>query len=233
MNRCIMKRRGERPPNVMTKEFFLTKKFITTGLLVIFSVFFLGYFSQSEKVNPVFQTFLVSVTFFLVVPMLYCKIVLKESLASLGWEQGKFLPGVFVGVASVILGLSIIVALTYFTSFKEYFILPASVKTNFLSFVIYEALLIPFTVLLYEVFFRGLVQRLWLSSLGFMGVLIQTGFFIGLLMLSADLSWQRVPAIIFAPLSGLIVYYSGSLWYAWAASFFFFFLTDIFLLVSH
>jgi membrane protease YdiL (CAAX protease family) len=217
----------------MNKEFFLTKKFITTGLLVLFSVFFLGYFSQVEKVNPVFQTFLVSVTFFLVVPVLYCKIVLKESLSSLGWEQGKFWPGVFIGIVSVILGLSIIVALSYFTSFKEYFILPASVKTNFLSFVIYEALLIPFTVLLYEVFFRGLVQRLWLNSLGLIGVLLQAGFFIGLLVLSSDLSWQRVPALIFAPLSGLIVYYSGSLWYAWAASFLFFFLTDIFLLVSH
>ena len=124
-------------------------------------------------------------------------------------------------------------SLEEFSIFSSKIRQPASVKTNFLSFVIYEALLIPFTVLLYEVFFRGLVQRLWLSSLGFMGVLVQTGFFIGLLMLSGDLSWQRVPAIIFAPLSGLIVYYSGSLWYAWAASFLFFFLTDIFLLVSH
>ncbi len=217
----------------MTKEFFLTKKFITTGLLVIFSVFFLGYFSQSEKVNPVFQTFLVSVTFFLVVPLLYCKIVLKEPLSSLGWQQGKALPGFLLGTASVLVGLGIVAALMYFTSFREHYMLPASVKTNFFSFVLYEALLVPFTILLYEVFFRGLVQRLWLGSLGLVSVLLQVSLFIGLLALSGDVSWQRVPALIFAPLSGVIVYYSGSLWYAWAASFLFFFLTDIFLLVSH
>lgn len=217
----------------MPQEFYVTRKFIITGFLVLFSVFFLGYFSQSEKVNPIFQTFLVSVTFFLVVPLLYCKIVLKEPLASLGWQQGRVLPGIFFGIASVLLGLSIMAALMYFTSFREHYILPASVKTNFLSFVLYEALLIPFTVVLYEVFFRGLVQRLWLGSLGIMVILLQAGLFVGLLILSEDLSWQRVPALIFAPLSGLIVYYSGSLWYAWAASFLFFFLTDVFFLVFH
>lgn len=217
----------------MNKEFFLTKKFITTGLLVVFSVFFLGYFSQVEKVNPVFQTFLVSITFFLVVPMLYCKIVLREPLSSLGWEPGKFWPGVLVGIVSITVGLSVIFALSYLTSFKEHFLLPNAVKTNFLWFVVYESIFVPFTVLLYEVFFRGLIQRLWFGSLGLVAVFLQTGFFVGLLLLSGDLSWQRVPALVFAPLSGLIVYYSGSLWYAWAASFLFFFLTDIFLLVSH
>lgn len=210
-----------------------TKKFITTGLLVLFSVLFLGYFTQADKVNPIFQTFLVSIAFFLVVPILYCKMVLKEPLTSIGWQRGNIFWGVFLSIVLVALGLAAIIALTYLTSFREHFFLPLAVRSNFLAFVLYEALLVPFTILLYEFFFRGFIQRLWLGSVGIVAVLIQVGFFVGLLYLAGDLSWQRVPALIFAPLSGLIVYYSGSLWYSWAASFLFFFLTDVFILVSH
>lgn len=217
----------------MSTGIFLTRRFVTTGLLVLFSVLFLGYFTQSDKVNPIFQTFLVSLAFFLVVPVLYCKMVLKEPLASIGWQRGNVFWGVFLGIVSVALGLLVIIALTYYASFREHFFLSLAIQSNFLAFVLYEALLVPFTALLYEVFFRGFIQRLWLRSVGVVAVLFQTGFFVGLLYLAGDLSWQRVPALIFAPLSGLIVYYSGSLWYSWAASFLFFFLTDVFLLVSH
>lgn len=211
----------------------LTRRFIITGLLVLFSIFFLGYFTQIDKVNPIFQTFLVSVAFFLVVPVLYCKIVLKEPLENLGWQKGSVFWGVFLGMVSVAIGLLSIIALTYYSSFKDHYFLSASVQSNFLAFVLYEALLVPFTALLYEVFFRGLLQRLWLGSIGLSAILVQSGLFAGLLYLADDLSWQRVPALIFAPLSGLIVYYSGSLWYSWLASFLFFFLTDVFLLLSH
>jgi hypothetical protein len=134
---------------------------------------------------------------------------------------------------SVALGLAVIIALSYTTTFKSHFFFSAAVQTNFIGFVLYEALLVPFTVLLFEVFFRGLVQRLWLASFGILSILIQAGLFVGLLYLADDLSWQRIPALIFSPLSGLIVYYSGSLWYSWAATWLFFFLTDVFLLVSH
>lgn len=215
----------------MNKDFFLSRRFIVTGLIVLFAVFFLGYFNESDTVNPIFQTLLVSIAIFLVVPVLYCKMVLREPLGNLGWQSGKPLAGIIVSVASVAVGLGSIFALSYYTSFEERFLFPVAVQSSFVGFVLYEALLVPFTVFLYEVFFRGFLQKLWLGALGIWAAFLQAGFFVGLLYLADDLSWQRIPALIFAPLSGLIVYYSGSLWYSWAASFLFFFLTDIFLLV--
>ncbi len=217
----------------MKEQHFFDKRFIVTGLLVLFSVFFLGFFSQSDKVNPIFQTLLVSLTFFLVVPVFYCKIVLKESFENIGWHRGKIFFGMLLGILSVSLGLGCIFLLDRFSSMSEHYLFPTAVQTSFLGFFLYEALLVPFIALLYEVFFRGLIQRLWLRSFGISTVLLQTMFFFGLLYLADDLSWQRVPMMLFAPLSGIIVYYSGSLWYAWGASWLFFFLTDIFLLVSH
>ncbi len=215
----------------MNKEFFLSRRFIVTGLIVLFSVLFLGYFTQSDTVNPIFQMFLISIAIFLVVPVLYCKIVLREPLSNLGWQPGKLFAGIFVSMIAIAVGLGSVFALSYYTSFEERFLFPVAVESTFIGFVLYEALLVPFTVFLYEVFFRGFLQKLWLGALGIWAALLQAGVFVGLLYLADDLSWQRIPALIFAPLSGLIVYYSGSLWYSWAASFLFFFLTDIFLLI--
>lgn len=217
----------------ITRDIFLNKRFIVTGLLVVFSILFLGYFTESTKVNPVFQTLLVSATFFLVVPALYCKIVLGESLKNLGWQSGNFFRGVFASVVCIAIGLGAIFLLSQFTPFPEKYLLPRIVETNFLWFMIYELILVTFAVFLYESFFRGLVELFWLRSFGFWAIFFQSVLFIALLYLSDDLSWQRVPAILFSPLAGIVAYYSRSLWYSSAASWAFFFLTDIFLLVLH
>ena len=216
----------------MTREVFLNKRFIITGLLVIFTLFFLGVFSDSPRDNPIFQTFMVSIAFFLVVPLLYCKIVLREPLKNIGWQSGNIFAGLFASMLSLAVGLVILFVLYRFTSFRVEYQLPIATQTNFMWFVLYEALLVPFVALLYEVFFRGFIQRLWLRSLGLLAVLAQWVFFVGLLSFGEGLSWQRVPVVLFAFFSGLIVHYSGSLWYAWGASWLFFFIIDIFYLIA-
>lgn len=215
----------------MRKELFLNKRFIVTGLLVLFSVLFLGVFTQSDKVNPIFQTLLVSTAFFLVVPLLYSKIVLKESLKNLGWQSGNFFSGMFVSLIAVTLALGLVVLFSRFTSFSEHYLFPVAVETNFLWFMVYELVLVTFTTLLYEVFFRGLVQLLWLRSFPFLAIFFQAALFVALFYMSNDLTWQRLPVLLFSPLAGIVAYYSQSVWYSWAASWAFFFLTDVFLLV--
>lgn len=200
---------------------------------MLFSVLFLGLFSQSGKVNPFFQTFLVSITFFLVVPVLYSKIVLEESLKNWGWQEGKMFLGMLVGMLSVAVALGLIFVLTRTTAFSSEYVFPVTVETHFGWFLVYELVVVAFTALLYEVFFRGLIQLLWLRSFGLWAVLFQALFVLTLLFLTGDISWQRAPLILFSPFAGLIAYFSQSIWYSWGASFLFFFLTDIFLLVIH
>jgi len=217
----------------MNTDVIFHRRFIVTGALVLFSVLFLGLFSQSGKVNPFFQTFLVSITFFLVVPVLYSKIVLEESLKNWGWQEGKMFLGVLVGMLSVAVALGLIFVLTRTTVFSSEYSFPVTVQTHFGWFLVYELVVVAFTALLYEVFFRGLIQLLWLRSFGLWAVLFQALFVLTLLFLTGDISWQRVPLILFSPFAGLIAYFSQSIWYSWGASFIFFFLTDIFLLVIH
>lgn len=217
----------------MNREIFLNKRFIVTTLLVLFSLLFLGVFSQSDKVNPVFQTLLVSITFFLVVPVLYSKIVLGEPVRSLGWQAGNVFVGILASIVCVALALGAMFLLMRYTLFQQEYFLPVMAQLNFFWFLLYELLLVSLTTLLYEVFFRGLIQLLWLRPLGWVAVVLQTVLFIGLLYLSDDFSWQRAPIILFSPFAGLIAYFSGSIWYSWAASWVFLFLVDVFLLVIH
>ncbi|MBP9727918.1 MAG: hypothetical protein KBD27_00910 [Candidatus Moranbacteria bacterium] len=215
----------------MEKPTIFDRRFIVTGLLVLFSVFFLGFFSQNDKVSLLFQTLLVSVTFLLVVPILYSKIVLKESLKNLGWQEGKMFLGILSGMVSIVLALGIMFLILQTTSFGEQYVFPINVEMHFGWFVFYQLVVVTTVTFLYEVFFRGLVQLLWLRSFGFSAVILQALFFVGLLFLSDDISWQRVPIILFSIFSGAIAYFSQSIWYSFGASWVFFFLTDVFLLV--
>ena len=141
--------------------------------------------------------------------------------------------GVLVGMLSVAVALGLIFVLTRTTVFSSEYVFPVTVETHFGWFLVYELVVVAFTALLYEVFFRGLIQLLWLRSFGLWAVLFQALFVLTLLFLTGDISWQRAPLILFSPFAGLIAYFSQSIWYSWGASFIFFFLTDIFLLVIH
>lgn len=210
------------------------RRFIVTGLLVVFSLGFLGFFPESDRLSPVFQGFIVSVVFFLVIPVLYSKIVLKESLKNLGFQEGNLTAGILAGIGSVIAaGAATVWLASSFPDFRAQYIIPVSVETSFFWFVLYELVLVAFVALLYEVFFRGLVTLLWLRSLGPWSVLIQTALFLGFAYLSSAISWQMAPILIFVPFAGFIAYRSRSIRYSFAASWIFLFLTDIFFLIFY
>lgn len=208
------------------------QRFIVTGLLVFFSLGFLGFFTESDTLNPVFQSFIVSIVFFLVIPLLYSKIVLRESLNKIGWQRGNVSAGVLTGILSVaVAGASVIGLALAFPDFSEQYVLPLSVETSFVWFILYELVLLTVTVLFYETFFRGLVQLLWLETLGMRGIVIQAVLFYALIYLSQDISWAVAPLLIFCPFAGLIAYRSQSIWYSFIASWTLLFLTDIFFLI--
>lgn len=208
------------------------RRFVVTGLLVLFSLGFLGFFSANDRLSPVFQGMIVGLAFFLVIPLLYSKIVLRESLKNLGLQRGNFGAGVFASIVSIVLAMTLVVMLALtFSVFREQYSFPTLVETSFVWFVLYELILVPFMLVLYEVFFRGLVELLWLKGFGLWSVFIQAGLFFGFSFLSQEISWQRAPLIIFCPLAGYIAYRSQSLWYSFVAGWVFLFLTDIFFLV--
>lgn len=212
---------------------FMDKRFVITGLLIAFSVGFLGFFEESDTVAPVVQGFIVSLIFFLVIPALYSKIILGEMLGSIGWQRGNAFAGAAVGAACVGVGTVASVLLIKLSPFREQYMLPGLAETDFFWFVLYEVVLVSLTALLYEAFFRGFIQLSWLRDFGIIAVLAQTVLFYLFFYLSGSFTWQYAPVLIFAPLSSIIAYTSRSIWYPLVASWLYLFITDILILALH
>src|SRR3989344_8711461 len=128
------------------------RRFVVTGLLVFFSLFFMGFFSESDRLSSVFQGLIVSIVFFLVIPLLYSKMVLRESLKNIGLQRGDFGAGVVAAIASLALALAAVIMLAFtFPQFRAQYALPALVENSFLWFVFYELILVSLIALLYAV----------------------------------------------------------------------------------
>lgn len=217
----------------MFKTWLIEKKeFLVTGGVVLAGLALMTLLPASEKLNGTVQGAILTTAVFLVLPLLYCKMVLRQTLATLGFRTGSILSGIIGSLVAVISGLVFLFGLMYFTPLFEGARLPAAVEENFLIFLLYEVLLNGWITLMLEVFFRGFIMLLWLRSFGFFSVLLQAGIFIGLSFGTGDITPQLIPFLLFSPLAGLVAYQSRSIVASWGASWFFVFLADIiFLLV--
>lgn len=211
------------------------KEFLVTSLVVMISLLFLGYFKENSQVSPALQGLIVGVAVFLVIPLLYCKIVLERPLSHLGFQRGNPWSGIGGSVLALGLALGALFVLWNFTPLLEGYRLPVVVEERFLFFVLYEIFLNGLFLFLFEVFFRGMVLLLWLRDFGIWGVFFQALVFTGILYLSGDMSNginpQTLPMLLFAPFAGLIAYQSRSLWYSFGASWFFVLLVDALVLI--
>lgn len=207
------------------------KEFLTTTFLVVVSILFLGYFKSSDQVSPELQGLIVTMAVFLAIPLLYCKIILERPLSTLGFQRGNPWAGIGGGVLALGTAIGALFVLWNFTPLLEDYHLPVIVEEQFLFFVLYEIFVNAFFLFLLEVFFRGMVLLLWLRELRVWGVFIQAFLFMGIFYLSDSMTAQAIPMILFAPFAGLIAYQSRSLWYSFAAGWFFLLLVDALVLI--
>lgn len=207
------------------------KEFLVTGGVVLTTLVFLPSLEQHSTINPVFQSLIASAVLFLVLPLLYCKIILKQPWSVLGLQKGSIWAGLGGSIIALVSGLIFLFGLMHFTPLFHEVHLPRSIEENFFLFLLYEVVLNGWVTLLIEVFFRGLVMFLWLRRLGFISVFIQAALFAGFIFLTDDMTPAMIPLLLFSPLAGLIAYQSRSLLASWGASWFFVFLADALILI--
>ncbi|MGB4943159.1 MAG: hypothetical protein WBO92_03540, partial [Candidatus Moraniibacteriota bacterium] len=177
------------------------------------------------------QSTIAAIGIFLIMPIVYCKFLLGRPLSALGFQRGNAWAGIGGSILALIVALVALFVLWNFTPFLRGYQLPVAVEERFLIFVLYEILLSGFITLLFEVFFRGFVMLLWLQKWGVWSVAVQAAIFGFLVYASGGVNASMIPALIFAPFAGLIAYQSKSIWYSYSASWFFFFLTDVMVLI--
>jgi membrane protease YdiL (CAAX protease family) len=207
------------------------KEFFGTSTVAVGSLVILWMLGGDSRVSPMLQSIIAAVGVFLVMPLVYCKLLLGRPLSALGFQKGNPWAGIGGGVLALITALAALFALWNFTPLLRDYQLPVIVEEQFLFFVLYEVILGGFITLLFEVFFRGFVMLLWLRKWGVWSVVVQAVLFSFLVYVSGGLNASMIPALVFAPFAGLIAYQSQSLWYSYSASWFFFFLTDAIVLI--
>jgi hypothetical protein len=203
------------------------KKFVGTTALIIFCLIFFAFFEQTEELSSIIQGFIIAFIFFFCLPLAYCRYVLREPLASLGIQGTLNIKDFLWALLLAFVGFMAIWALQWqFPALAKETLFPVIVEESFLWFVIYALTAIPLTVAVYEVFFRGLIQILWLRNT-WIAVLTQFLLFSGLLLLSDGADLTDVPLIITALLAGIVAKKTGSLWYSLGTGILILFFTDV------
>lgn len=200
----------------MTKEPFLSQELLITGAVMLACLFFVGYFPK----NDIFQEVVVGLSFFLVIPFLYCRIILKKELRDFGVQTGDTKSGImWTGISAGVLFL-IYYIIFHYTDFENKYNLPQKVASEFKYFVLYEILIVGFIAALYEIFFRGFVMFTLKERFGQWAIVMQAVIFLLLLTISGGWDYSLVPLLVTSLFSGITAYRSQSLIYSFLVSFF-------------
>lgn len=211
---------------------FSKKRFFSDGLVVLLALLAYYFFPIDTKLNVTAQSLVLGVAFFVLLPLLYVKIVRREPLSALGFASGR---GRF-GWLSVALAVLPAVALLYFFV-KAYpggegYYLPSLAANSFPIFLLYEILVVGATVFLYEVFFRGMIQTFWLGEHRLWAVFAQLGIFAVFLLFTDGIFWQTVPLLVATLASGFVVFSTKSIYYSWASTWLILFVADAYFLIG-
>lgn len=206
----------------MAVETLLSKKNILTFTLALFCLLLHSVFPGKDY----FQKIVISLVFLLVIPILYIKIVSKESLKDFGLKLGNWRLGVMWLFISLAISLLALYLIYNYTSFAEKYYLPQKIIKSFGLFAFYEIVIVGFFVALYEFFFRGFTMFSFSEKLGFNAIALQFILFILFLIIAKDFNWVFAPYIAAAPIAGMIAYKSGSLIYSYLFSLLFAIISD-------
>jgi hypothetical protein len=189
------------------------KEDLITGSIILMCLFLYAFFPTRN----IFQQVVCSLTFLLVIPFLYVKIILKKSIKDFGFKTGSWTTGIFWSVVSILISASIAYIIFKYFGFSEKYPFPRYFVNNFVAFLIYEIMLVGLFAFLYDVFFRGFLMFSFKKKIGLWSILLQASVFMMFFFLSGTLSWKLIPEVIFLFFSGIIAYFSNSIFYSFVA----------------
>lgn len=209
------------------------KEDIITFLLVVITFLLFVFTPGKETLGSAVQGFILALIFFGFLPLGYHFFVLRKKREDFGFGKEVWNKGTWLIAPAVLIALSLSSLIFFlFPAFQEAVMLPSAIQESFPLFVTYELLLVPMLALLYEIFFRGLIQKIWLQKhWSYWAIFAQSGIFILFLLMTGSLGWNALPFILFSFFSGFLVWKNNALLQAWVASWLYLFFFDIFVLI--
>jgi hypothetical protein len=187
-----------------------SKEDIITASIILACLFLYALFPTEN----IFQQIISSITFLLVIPVLYVKIILKKDLKSFGIAKGNWQTGIMWSIISLIVSASVFYILFNYFGLVNKYAPPRYIASSFLLFLFYEIILIGFFTFLYDFFFRGFLMMGLLKKIGFSSVFLQSFAFLALFFFTRGVHWSLTPYIIFLIFSGITAYFSRSILYS-------------------
>jgi hypothetical protein len=198
------------------------KSLLVTIAVALICLFLYSIFPSDN----IFQGLISSLTFLLVIPALYIKIILKGSFKSFGVQLGDKQKGLIWMGLSLLTAVLFLYVLLRYTSFSQNYRPPEIIVKSFVFFILYEIFLVGFFTLLYEFFFRGVVMLGIARRLGLWSILVQFLAFLGFFLLTGNFNWSIALYVIISPFAGITAYQSRSLVFSFATSLFFIIIAD-------
>jgi len=187
-----------------TKEFSIVLFFIIV-LLIVYGIF---------PVKNVFQQIIVMATFFGVIPIIFNKFILKKELSDVGFKLGDWKQGLIWGGISIVMVGAFFLSIIYFFNFLKYYTIPFSIIHNYKNFLFYEFVLVIPVIFIYDFFFRGFIMLTLQNKLAYWAIIAQILIFLILIAATKSFAWALTPYLISAPLAGVVVYKSRSIFYS-------------------
>lgn len=180
--------------------------------LICLSLFFLF------PTDGIFESVTKSVFFLFLIPFLYIKLILKRSIKEFGFNLQNARTGFFWGGIMLLVSLIALYFFARLTSFQLNYTLPQSATNSFWVFLFYEFILINALIFLQEFFFQGFILNTLASKTRFWSVLLSALAYAGILLVSKNLDWQKLPLLVMSLSGGWITYQSRSFIYAHCAT---------------
>ncbi len=194
---------------------FSTKLSFYKEKVVISTVIFLCLLlSVTFPVSDSIQSISRSIFFLIILPILYIKLISKETLSSWGWIKPNKISGLFLSLILLALGSVLFFLLIRFVGFSSHYQVPLFAKNSFADFLLYELFFLNVYFFSQEVFFKSFVLFAF-KQFSAWAVLIQSGLYLLVLLISKDLSWQTTPFIFISLAGGWLTYKTKSFFYSY------------------
>ncbi|MFZ5982232.1 MAG: hypothetical protein ACOYS2_01490 [Patescibacteria group bacterium] len=189
--------------------------------LIIFSVF---------PTNNFLENLTKSLFFLLLIPFLFVKVVLGETVSNFGMrfklEKALLLELIIFVLASV----SLMYLVINYTDFPKHYSLSPVIRNSFPMFVFYELCLVNLLLLFQEYFFKGFLLSIFREKFSYFSIAIQAIIYLIPLFIVSSSIWNTIPMIIISILGGILAYRSRTFFYSYLGSLLFLIILDAYLI---
>ena len=151
-----------------------TKEFILSCIFIVITLIIYGLF----PVKNTFQQVTVMTMFFVIIPIIFNKFILKRKLEDIGIKIGNWKEGLIWNGISIFIIFILFLLLGYFFDFFVKYPIPLFITESYSNFIFYEIILVVPVIFIYDFFFRGFIESILEIRINYWAIIGQALLFL-------------------------------------------------------